>query len=479
MFQLRPEKPTVRGIERPWRRRSALLSFALTFAYILIGTGLIIALAGEGGGELSVESVLGMTPWAFGKLMVGTAAVAMIWRLVLMLRYKPIESKPDHELPAITVVVPAYNEGQQVVRTLRSIVENNYPSDRLRVVAVNDGSQDDTWLWISRAMRRFPNKIIGINCTENRGKRRALEEGFKHSSGEILITADSDSELEVNALRNLVSPFVDDEGVGVVAGNVEVLNRKQGFFPRVMDFKLVHVFAYIRKSQSHHRAVLTAPGAFAAYRRKVVLKVLPEWVNETFLGFPVMASEDRAMTNLIIEQGYDSVYQSNAINRADMPEKFIPLIKMLLRWSRNGVRGAFKLAGFGFSNFRTGTKWPVRVEAILHLLRVFCTACFGPISLWMMITKVSNLSTTVLLASLLGFVVSTLLPATIYAVRRRSFEALWAFVYNTFFIICSVWIETVAVFTPHRAGWSNRDIKELKLASTSNLRHSPRTSGHA
>lgn len=61
-----------------------------------------------------------------------------------------MKSVMDDELPTITLIVPAYNEGSFVFDTLKSIAASNYPKDKIQLIAIDDGSADDTWDWMKK-----------------------------------------------------------------------------------------------------------------------------------------------------------------------------------------------------------------------------------------------------------------------------------------------------------------------------------------
>src|SRR5262249_7140076 len=153
----------------------------------------------------------------------------------------------------------------------------------------------------------------------------ALHEGFVRSRGQVLVTVDSDSEVHADTLRNLVTPLVVDESVGAVAGNVRVLNREGGPIARMMDVVFTYAFDFIRAAQSEVRTVMCTPGALSAYRRGLVLRVLPRWMAQTFLGLPANIGEDRALTNFILREGYHVTFQGNAVVDTEVPTSLAPL----------------------------------------------------------------------------------------------------------------------------------------------------------
>jgi hyaluronan synthase len=186
----------------------------------------------------------------------------------LFFRYKPVSSVTDEELPTCTVIVPAYNEGKLVYSTLKSLVESSYPSEKLELLAIDDGSKDDTWEWMKKAKAELGDRVTIFQQPSNQGKRHALYRGFNLGTGEVFVTVDSDSIVENDTLRNLVSPFVTNKNCGAVAGNVRVLNNQKAIIPRMLNVSFVFSFEFIRSAQSVLGSVLCTPGALAAYRRE-------------------------------------------------------------------------------------------------------------------------------------------------------------------------------------------------------------------
>src|SRR5690606_27789221 len=217
--------------------------------------------------------------------------------------------------------VPAYNEGQQVLKTLRSLARSDYPRQKLRIVAINDGSVDDTWHRIRQGAREFSDCVIALNCRTNQGKRAALYEGFGYARGDVIVTVDSDSEVLPDTLRNLVSPLVRDARVGAVAGNVRVLNRDQGVIPAMLDVSFTYAFEFLRASQCRVDTVFCCPGALSAYRRQLVEECKDEWMAQTFCGRPAHIGEDRALTNLVLRMGSLVRFQANAIVLTEVPTR--------------------------------------------------------------------------------------------------------------------------------------------------------------
>ena len=244
-----------------------------------------------------------------------------VYTLNRYFRYKAIESVSNEELPTCTVIVPAYNEGKQVYATLMSLANSDYPVEKLQLLSIDDGSKDDTWYWMQEAKRVLGDRVVIYQQPKNMGKRHALYRGFNEGTGEVFVTVDSDSIVKKDTLRNLVSPFVTNEKCGAVAGNIRVLNNEKALIPKMLDVSFVLSFEFVRSAESSLNSVLCTPGALAAYRRSAVFACLDAWINQTFMGQPSDIGEDRAMTNMILKQGYHVLFQRNAYAYTNVPDK--------------------------------------------------------------------------------------------------------------------------------------------------------------
>ncbi|MCP3944622.1 MAG: glycosyltransferase family 2 protein [Desulfobacteraceae bacterium] len=382
------------------------------------------------------------------------AVAELIWRVVLTARYRPTPDCNYFALPRCTVVVPAFNEGAQVYNTLKSLATSKYPKKKLQLIAVDDGSQDDTWQWIKKAKQDLGSGLTAIRLDHNQGKRHALYAGFKKSTGDILITVDSDSVVDPMTLRHMVAPLVKDKIVGGVAGNVRVLNKDKGFIPRMLDVVFVYSFDFIRASQSMVNTVMCTPGALAAYRRDIVMKVLDEWLNQKYCGNPSNIGEDQAITNLILREGYHVLFQQNAMVYTDIPEKYTPLCKMYLRWGRSNVRETLAMSRFAFRRFRKGSMLGARINLLSEWLSLVKAPILLILTWWVL--PLDTIYTG--LSLIVGALIVQSLPAGLYIWKYRDFNALWSYLYGFYAFLGLFWIQPYALLTSHKSGWLTRQL---------------------
>jgi len=376
----------------------------------------------------------------------------LIYLAYLFFKYRPIDSVADYALPSCTIIVPAYNEGELVYQTLKSIAESNYPKDKLQIIAVDDGSKDDTWFWINKANSDLNNTLSVYRQPVNKGKRHALYKGFTTGNGEIFITIDSDSIIKKDTIRNLVSPFVVNKGCGAVAGNVKVMNKNQGMIPKMLNVSFVFSFEFVRAAQSTLGFVLCTPGALSAYRREAVLNCLNEWMEQKFLGREATIGEDRAMTNLILRQGYDVKFQRNADVLTNTPMTFKTLHKMFTRWGRSNVRETLMMNRFVFGNFRKKSKTGARFIFLNQWIKLILAYPLVLLMLYFLLTHPLLYLSSALTST---FIFSTI--QMLFFTKQYNFsESLWAYPYSVFYLFALFWIVPFSIATVKNGGWLTR-----------------------
>jgi hyaluronan synthase len=428
------------------------LSIVLSLAVIFIGS---LAFGAFPRPEMFVEpvrhltfvSVVGLTSLGLGVLY---GAITLYYAF----RYRPVATPTDAELPTLTVIVPAYNEGPMVRVSLMSALRSDYPADKLQIIAVDDGSKDDTWLHIEAVAKASGGRVTAVKMEKNGGKREALRQGFLRATGEMVVTVDSDSELDPKALREIVAPLVADKEVAVVAGKVLVLNRYESLLTRLMAARFFITFDFVRAAQSKFGAVLCCPGALSAYRRSAVMAVLEPWSEQTFLGSACTIGEDRALTTWLIRNGWRAVYQGSAIVHTMVPTHIKGVAKMLLRWERGNVRENLVLLPvfFGFKGeWRTRHRaWPM-FDVMFDLLSY-------PLGYILIGAFLKSLVTHPML--LIQFAASLGVMALLQSLLCLRSEKSTDFVYNIGYAFLAVvgfqWIFPYSCFTLRDGRWMTR-----------------------
>jgi hyaluronan synthase len=373
-----------------------------------------------------------------------------IVRTVFWWRYRsyPVTEGP---FPRLTVIIPAYNEGAMVEKAIYSVVSSDYPADRLEVFCIDDGSKDDTWEYIDRAAKRFPDVIKAIRFPVNRGKREALYLGFTRGRGEYFVTVDSDSVIQPDTLKQIVAPLIHNPKIGAVAGNVKLYNRHANLLTRMLWVRFVLSFDFLRASQAMYGFVYCTPGALSAYRGEAIRPVLDEWRGQTFLGRPCTIGEDRAFTNLVLRQGYHTFYQRHAVVYTTVPETYPGLCRMFLRWGRSNFRESYVQLTFMFTRYR-------REQRLLPIADFFIRELEFPLSLiFIPLLIVAICSNPIILVKVMAAVaVISCVFCLYYLSTERDLDFVYGVVFAFYALFLLRWIRPYALLTLRDGRWLTR-----------------------
>jgi len=157
--------------------------------------------------------------------------MAYLWMIGAIFYFKHWETGKDHlvsqppeltEYPPVSIVVPCFNESDNIRETIDYLNKQKYPN--YDIIIVNDGSTDDT-AQILDDMAREVDELRVIHLATNQGKSVALRTAALMSANEYLVCIDGDALLDENAVTWIVSHFVNGPRVGAVTGNPRIRTR--------------------------------------------------------------------------------------------------------------------------------------------------------------------------------------------------------------------------------------------------------------
>jgi hyaluronan synthase len=151
------------------------------------------------------------------------------------------------------------------------------------------------------------------------------------------VLTDSDTRWTEGLLDAVQMPFADPE-VGGVSTRQSVFQADTSVWRRVAEWIINNRYLDYVPATGRAGAVVCVSGRTAAYRRELVLKVLPHLEDEFFLGKRCIAGDDGRLTWLVLASGYRTVYQSSAHALSMFPTTFKAFCKQRVRWSRNSYR---------------------------------------------------------------------------------------------------------------------------------------------
>jgi hyaluronan synthase len=376
---------------------------------------------------------------------------ALMFRTFLWFRYRPYDSARVAEWPEVTVIVPAYNEGDTVYTTIRSIARGDYPRDRLKIIAVDDGSTDNTYAYMCKARDEYPEMVNLIRFETNRGKRQGIYQSFKHIDSPFFITVDSDTRLESNAIKELLTPLILNDKLGAVTGRIRIWNSDANLLTKMLKANFAMAFDFTRAIQSTFSTVFCTSGAFSAYRSSTVSQVIDRWLDQTFLKCSCTFGEDRSLANHILRTGSGTAFQRTATAFTMVPEKLGKVLKMLTRWARSNIRESIIFSGLMFNQNRRGNHVLPFFEFFFTTAVVFFHIVLFYYFLFSGIVDGSFLLRTMSYTVVFGFFYM------LYYIRIEGTKDFpYILMFSVFSSIFMVWIFTVAGVTMTTRRWSTR-----------------------
>ena len=230
-------------------------------------------------------------------------AATQVWR---DLRYlgsrrnrRPVKPLPE-QLPAVSLLIPAYNEFGSLHVKIANLRMLDYPADKIEIIFVSDGSTDGT----NDFLKALPDPNMRVVILpERKGKANALNHAVIQARNEILIFSDASTIFVPDAVRTLVRHF-SDATVGAACGALQFEGTLEAQHTEGAYWKYE---CTLRLMEARLGATLTASGAIYALRRECYRPLPPETVIEDFL-IPMNARK----------QGYRVLYDPEAL-ATDVP----------------------------------------------------------------------------------------------------------------------------------------------------------------
>jgi hyaluronan synthase len=245
---------------------------------------------------------------------------------------------PLGRLPSVDVVITSFNEEPKSLDAcLASLVAQDYEGP-VSVWVVDDASPNrDELMPVYAGYAGIPGWDV-LLPRENRGKRLAQDLAFRFCRGDVLVTIDSDTEVDPDGISELVRALHDDDRLGAVTGDVGVTNFRTNLLTRLIDMRYWVAFNQERAAQGFFRTVLCCSGPLAAYRRDVLVRVWPAYVAQTFRGIECTYGDDRHLTNLVLDAGYDTAFAPFAHAITSAPEDVPSYLRQQVRWNKSFYR---------------------------------------------------------------------------------------------------------------------------------------------
>ena len=227
--------------------------------------------------------------------------------------------------PAISVVVPGHNDASSLHKTVLSLREQ--VGVHLQIIAVNDGSTDDTDD-TCRELERQGLIDTYIHIRSRGGKAAAVNTALSLAHHPYFLVTDSDTTFDRDALR-IACSYMEDPQVAAVAGNLRVRNVRESLATRVQQINYLYSILLGRLAKDMMGFYYVASGAFGLYRTATARSIG---------GWDFGPGEDGDIATRLRLSGWRVRFAPLAIAMTDAPVSFVRLARQRLRWDRSMIR---------------------------------------------------------------------------------------------------------------------------------------------
>jgi len=275
------------------------------------------------------------------------------------------KKRPLASLPALSFMIPCYNDFDSVEHTLNSIYD--VCDSDMDVIVIDDGSTDGSGDKLAALQSRYG--FILISNPSNIGKADALNKHFHLTRNEIVVFIDADVIVNRQSLTDVIARL-QRRDVGAVSCPYRAANP--GFIPLMQSIEY-NMLSFIKGAYNIFSAIALW-GGFAAIKRQAFLDVG---------GFSASAiTEDMDMAFKLNKYGW-RVEQSFYPIFTTVPETFSQWFRQKMRWSSGGIQCFIR-------HYRVLAKNPLQ---ILFLVSFCIFLLFSAINIWKHIFLLNDMIT--------------------------------------------------------------------------------------
>jgi len=261
----------------------------------------------------------------------------------------PVESYFRVHDKKISILIPAHNEESCIKESIESALDTIYPNKE--IIVIDDGSTDNTY----NIAKRYADKnlIKLVHLKRGGSKAAALNFGYVHSKGKIIITMDADTKLGKYSLEKIVRRF-DDQKINALSGNIVPYGDDgiTNLLTKIQQNEYTISFEIGKRFSAHLNILLVISGAFAVFRRGAL-----NW-NGLFCTTTMTEDFDKSMQ--VQKIGKEIVFAEKSYASSFCPNNWKTWITQRTRWSHGHLQTLLKNKDVLFSSrYRMGFRLAV------------------------------------------------------------------------------------------------------------------------
>lgn len=285
--------------------------------------------------------------------------------------------------PHVSLVVPCFNEAEYIEDKIKNSLALDYPKDKLQLIFISDGSNDDT----PDRIKKYP-EVLGLHETARNGKAAAMNRAMQYVKSPIVVFCDANTDLNPQAIREMVKHYADPK-VGAVTGEKRIINKDRENASGAGEGIYWKYESFLKQLDSDFYTIVGAAGELMSYRTSLY-RELPK---DTLL-------DDLMQSMQIANDGYRVIYEKQAYAAETASANVGEELKRKVRIAAGAFQSMTRLVkGFNLiGNFKVSfmfishrvLRWTLAPLALLclFLFNIPLAYNLGSIYLWLMVAQI-------------------------------------------------------------------------------------------
>jgi cellulose synthase/poly-beta-1,6-N-acetylglucosamine synthase-like glycosyltransferase len=242
------------------------------------------------------------------------------------------KQRTSKDLPTMSILLAAKNEGNYIGQLLSQLVSQDYPAEKYDIIVSEDGSTDSTRQIASDWVSRFPDRIKLVSSEKSVGKPAALNRALALAKGEIIGQIDADSSVESNLLSSVARAFEPD--VYAVQGESTVKNKNQSLIAKLTSYEHDVWNRFSLKGRARLKLFVPCTGNLSFIRHSV-LKETGGWDKSAL-------AEDVELSLEMWLKGYKFEYRPEIKCKEMTVSRLTSFYRQRLRWYGGYFQSLFR-----------------------------------------------------------------------------------------------------------------------------------------
>ena len=241
-----------------------------------------------------------------------------------------------HDIPEVTVFIPAYNEKDYVDQKMINTMNLNYPKEKLKIIWVTDGSNDGT----NKLLEKYDNVKLFHN-NERKGKINAMNRVMPFVDTPFVIFSDANTKLGRDSIKHIVNCFQNPK-VGCVSGEKRIIDKDVDTAAGAGEGLYWKYESTLKKWDAELYSTVGAAGELFAIRTELYNEVEKDTILDDFV-----------ISLRVALKGYTIQYNPEAYAIETASENVGEELKRKIRISAGGIQSVIRMRAL-FNVFKYG-----------------------------------------------------------------------------------------------------------------------------